>query len=165
MLLAIDIGNTNTVFGVFNGLDLLVNWRTETAADRQLDEWGIQIISIMKYFKLCPDQITGIIISSVVPTLMWNFNRMANRYFKIDPMIVSPEIKTDIKIMLDNPQEVGADRIVNATAAYNRYKNAVIVVDFGTATTFDSISHRGEYCGGVITPGFNISMDALFGNA
>ncbi len=165
MLLAIDVGNTNTVVGVFEGRQLLEDWRLETDACRTHDEYGIQLRQLFAWGNIDPAGVGAVIISSVVPPLQFNLERMSERYFKVKPLFVGPGIKTGMPILADNPREVGADRIVNAVAAYDKHRSALIVVDFGTATTFDVVSAKGEYLGGAICPGIAISMEALFKNA
>ncbi|MEE8184989.1 MAG: type III pantothenate kinase [Thermodesulfobacteriota bacterium] len=165
MLLVIDIGNTSTVIGAYDNASLIQHWRIGTKKARTADEYGIMLMDLFTFSKTEASNIDGAIISSVVPPLTDVFLDMAKRYFKIHPLIIGPGIKTGMPILTDNPKEVGADRIVNAVAAFERYKRAVIVVDFGTATTFDYISPKGEYMGGAITPGMSISLDALFQRA
>lgn len=165
MLLAIDVGNTNTVVGVYDGRKLLDHWRVETSARRTYDEYGATLRELFGFSNLDMKQVTDIAVSSVVPPLQFNLEKMAARYFNIRPMFVGPGVKTGMPIMYDNPREVGADRIVNSVAAYERFKMGLIVVDFGTATTFDAVSPKGEYLGGAITPGVTIAMEALFQNA
>lgn len=165
MLLAIDVGNTNTVLGVYQGATLKAHWRIETTPRRTFDEYGILIFQLFAHAGLEPKQVRAIAVSSVVPTLHFNLEKMAERYFALAPMFVGPGVKTGMPILYDNPREVGADRIVNAVAAYERHKGALIVVDFGTATTFDAVTAKGEYLGGAICPGITIAMEALFTNA
>jgi len=165
MLLAIDVGNTNTVLGVFDGKKLLEHWRLETDVRRTHDEYGIVLRQFFAWAGIEAAGVRSIAVSNVVPPLQFALERMAERYFKCKPMFVGPGVKTGMPIVCDNPREVGADRIVNAVAAYDKHKGALVVVDFGTATTFDAISARGEYLGGAICPGIAISMEALFKNA
>ena len=165
MLLAIDVGNTNTVLGVYDGKRLLDHWRLETSARRTSDEYGILLRQLFQSSGIPPDKVTAVVVSSVVPPLQFNLERMSERYFKTRPMFVGPGVKTGMPILYDNPREVGADRIVNAVAAYDKHHRGLIVVDFGTATTLDAVSPRGEYLGGAICPGINIAMEALFQNA
>jgi type III pantothenate kinase len=169
MLLVIDVGNTNTVLGVFatSGSEaipnqLLANWRVSTRGSQTVDEYGVLFRNLFSMQALEPKQIHGIIISSVVPPLDSTLRRVCQRYFHQKPLFVEPGIKTGMPILYENPAEVGADRIVNAVAAYEKYGGPSIVVDFGTATTFDCITVKGEYQGGVICPGIGISADALF---
>ena len=165
MLLAIDVGNTNTVLGAFDGTALRQQWRVETSRSRTCDEWGILIRQLFAAVGLDPGQVKSIAISSVVPPLVFALEQMAQRYFGVKPLFVGPGVKTGLPILYDNPHEVGADRVVNAVAAFHRWKRGLIVVDFGTATTFDAVSPRGEYLGGAIAPGIAISMEALFRHA
>lgn len=162
MLLVIDIGNTNIVLGVFDGDELKSNWRLSTKKTKTEDEYGILFVDLFKIQGIDPGQISGIILSSVVPPLTQVIAKVAEHYFHQIPLTVGPGVKTGMPILYDNPKEVGADRIVNAVAAYNKHKCPLIIVDFGTATTFDAVSEKGEYLGGVITPGITISLDALF---
>lgn len=165
MLLTIDVGNTNTVFGVYEGTQRRDHWRIETSAARTYDEYGILALQFFAHAGLLTRQIDAIIISSVVPTLHFNLEKLGERYFNKKPLFVGPGIRTGMPILYDNPREVGADRIVNSIAAYERFHSGIIVVDFGTATTFDVVSPRGEYMGGAICPGIAISMEALFTHA
>ncbi len=165
MLLAIDVGNTNTVVGVYDAKTLMANWRLETTSRRTYDEWGITLLQLCAHVQIDPKKIDAVAVSSVVPTLQFNLEKMAERYFGRKPMFVGPGVKTGMPILYDNPREVGADRIVNAVAAYEKHKCALIVVDFGTATTFDAVSAKGEYLGGAICPGITIAMEALFTRA
>jgi type III pantothenate kinase len=165
MLLAIDVGNTNTVLGAYEGTTLCAHWRVETHPGRTYDEYGVLVRQLFTWSGLDPDKVTAVAVSSVVPPLQFNLERMSERYFKCKPMFVGPGIKTGMPILYDNPREVGADRIVNAVAAWEKHHRALIVVDFGTATTFDVVTPKGEYLGGSICPGIAISMDALFTHA
>ncbi len=165
MLLVIDIGNTNTVLGVFDGETLIHHWRIYTHREKTSDEYGILIRNLYAASHFSSREITAIIISSVVPPITPIFVDLCASYFGITPLVVGPGIKTGISIKMDNPKEVGADRIVNAVAAHVKYKTHCIVVDFGTATTFDYVSADGDYMGGVIAPGVNISAEALFRQA
>ncbi len=165
MLLAIDVGNTNTVVGVFDGKKLLEHWRLETDARRTHDEYGILLRQLFSWAGIESRSVKEIAVSNVVPPLQFSIERMGDRYFGCKPMFVGPGLKTGMPIVCDNPREVGADRIVNSVAAYEKHRGALVVVDFGTATTFDAVSSRGEYLGGAICPGISISMEALFKNA
>ncbi len=165
MLLAIDVGNTNTVLGVFRGSDLAAHWRLTTARDQTVDEYGILTRNLFTLAELDPREIRGVIISSVVPPLNGTLKEMAERYFNEHALFVEPGIKTGMPIHYDNPQEVGADRIVNSVAAFTKYGGPCIAVDFGTAINFDAVSERGEYLGGALVPGIGISADALFTRA
>jgi type III pantothenate kinase len=162
MLLVIDVGNTNTVLGVYDGNVLVDHWRIGTEKGKTADEWGTMFRDLFLFDHLDMKDFEGMIISSVVPPVSDMLQGMADKYFHIKPLIVGPDIDTGIKIVYKNPAEVGADRIVNAVAAYERYKKSLIVVDFGTATTFDYVSSKGEYKGGAISPGIGISAEALF---
>jgi len=165
MLLTLDVGNTNTVLGGFRGKQLVAHWRLTTAPNQTIDEYGILTRNLFTLAGLEPREIGGIIISSVVPPLNRILAEMSHIYFGRKPLFVEPGIKTGMAVLVDNPLEVGADRIVNGVAAFERYGGPCIVVDFGTATTFDVISARCEYLGGVITPGLGISAEALFARA
>jgi type III pantothenate kinase len=162
MLLVIDVGNTNTVLGVFHDAELVAHWRLTTAPNQTVDEYSILTRNLFTLAGLEPDSIEGIIVSSVVPPLNPTLAEMAERYFGLKALFVEPGVKTGMAVQYDNPQEVGADRIVNGVAAFEKYGGPCIVVDFGTAITFDAISARGEYLGGVIAPGIGISAEALF---
>lgn len=161
-LLVVDVGNTNVVLGVYRDDDLIGSWRLATARERTADEYGILTRQLIGDFGASLD---GAIVSSVVPPLNSAFAAMIQQHFDIEPLFVEPGVKTGIAIHVDNPQEVGADRIVNCVAAFERYGGPAIIVDFGTATTFDVVSANAEYVGGVIAPGLNISAEALFARA
>jgi type III pantothenate kinase len=165
MLLTVDVGNTNTVLGVFDGRELAAHWRLTTARDQTVDEYGILTRNLFTLAGLEPRSIDGVIISSVVPPLNSTLAEMARRYFGMEALFVEPGIKTGMPILYENPQEVGADRIVNSVAAYEKYGGPCIVVDFGTAINFDAVSVRGEYLGGVLAPGIGVSAEALFARA
>jgi type III pantothenate kinase len=165
VLLAIDVGNTNTVLGAFEGATLRHQWRVETSQSRTYDEWGILARQLFASVGLDPARVDAVVVSSVVPPMAFSLEQMAQRYFGRKPLFVGPGVKTGMPILYENPREVGADRVVNAVAAYHRWKQGLVVVDFGTATTFDAVSPRGEYLGGAIAPGISISMEALFRNA
>lgn len=165
MLLVFDVGNTNIVLGVFKGNELFESWRISTDKVRTDDEYAILVRQLFSFQKISFEDIRDIIISCVVPPMLNTLEELCKRYFKLKPYIVGPGIKTGMPILYENPREVGADRIVNAVAAYEEYRQNVIVVDFGTATTFDYITCRGEYQGGAIAPGLNISSEALFAAA
>ncbi|NLZ93677.1 MAG: type III pantothenate kinase [Firmicutes bacterium] len=162
MLLAIDAGNTNIVIGVFNGEKLVTSWRISTKRQQTGDEYGIILKNLFLQAGLKDVQLTGVIISSVVPPLMPALTEMSRRYLHCDPLVLGPDLKIGVNLLIDNPQELGADRIANAVAGYELYGGPLVIVDFGTATTFDAISATGDYLGGVIAPGIGISMDALF---
>lgn len=162
MLLVIDVGNTNIVFGVYKGKELQYNWRIATQKERTSDEYGLLFQQVFVYNGLNPKDIEDIIISSVVPPLMHTLPNMCIRYFGINPKVVGPGIKTGVDVKYDNPKEVGADRIVNAVAGFHKYGGPLIIVDFGTAITFCAINNNGDYLGGAIFPGIQISSEALF---
>ncbi len=179
MLLVIDVGNTNTVLGVFQRVDpvrpgedvtseapryekLVANWRVGSHLNRTVDEYGVIFRNLFSMENLEVSSVHGIVISSVVPPLDSVLRQVCERYFKIKPLFIEPGIKTGMPVLYDNPAEVGADRIVNAVAAFEKYGGPCVIVDFGTATTFDCVSKKGEYMGGVICPGIGISADALF---
>ena len=165
MLLTIDVGNTNTVLGVFRGSELIANWRLTTAPEQTVDEYGVLTRNLFTLAGLDQNDITGVIISSVVPPVNWTLGEMSRVYFGKKPLFVEMGVKTGMAVLVDNPSEVGADRIVNGVAAFHLYGGPCIVVDFGTAITFDAISTRGEYLGGVIAPGLGIASEALFARA
>jgi len=165
LLLVIDAGNTNIVLGIYDGEQLLRNWRISTDKSKSADEYGILFNNLLVLTGIGLANITDIIISSVVPTLTGVLERLSLNYFGIKPHLVGPGIKTGMPIHYDNPKEVGADRIVNAVAGFEKFKTSLIIVDFGTATTFDYVNGKGEYCGGAIAPGLMISMEALFQKA
>ncbi|PLX76589.1 MAG: pantothenate kinase [Desulfuromonas sp.] len=165
MLLVIDVGNTNTVFGLYRGEELLKDWRLTTDEDRTVDEYAILVHELFGLSQFHFTDVDSVIISCVVPSMLVTLGSLCQSYFKQQPMIVGPGIKTGMPIVYDNPREVGADRIVNAVAAYEMIKSSLIVVDFGTATTFDYVSEKGEYLGGAIAPGLSISAEALFKRA
>ena len=164
MLLAIDVGNTNTVLGVYRAETLMRHWRIQTEAERTVDEYGVLLQGLFGASAI-DLAIDGAIISCVVPPMQKTVEAVSREYLRVEPMTVGPGIKTGMPILYDNPREVGADRIVNAVAAWEKHKTALIVVDFGTATTFDAVSPKGEYLGGAICPGITIAMEALFKNA
>ena len=168
MLLVIDVGNTNTVLGLYDGDKLVHDWRIRTEIDHTIDEYGVLIYNLYQSIRMNAKEIksvTAIIISCVVPPMLNILEPLCVKYFKIVPLIVGPGIKTGMPIFYDNPKEVGADRIVNAVAAFDKYRRESIIVDFGTATTFDYVSPKGEYMGGCIAPGIVISSEALFTRA
>lgn len=165
MILVLDAGNTNIVLGVYENDELIADWRLSTDSKRTADEYGVQVIQLFLQSKIDPSDVEGVIISSVVPNIMYSIEHMIKKYFKIEPLIVGPGIKTGINIKYDNPKEVGADRIVNAVAAIEEFGKPLIIIDFGTATTFCAVSKNGDYFGGTICPGIKISSDALFEKA
>ena len=165
MLLAIDIGNTNIVLGLYQGKKLVTHWRLRTEAERTADEYGVIISQLISSKGFRCNQIHSIVASCVVPPMVSVTQELATKFFELEPLMVGPGIKTGMPILYDSPKDVGADRIVNGIAAYEKYRDACIVVDFGTATTVDLISKRGEYIGGAIAPGLLISLEALFQRA
>ncbi len=169
MLLAIDVGNTNTVLGLYKlggeKPELAAHWRVTTHRSQTADEYGVLFVNLFEMNGMKPSQVGHIIISSVVPPVEGTLRQVCETYFKLQPLFVEPGIKTGMPVLVDTPAELGADRLVNAIAAFERYGGPVIVVDFGTATTFDVISAKGEYLGGAISPGLGISADALFSRA
>ncbi|WHH57085.1 type III pantothenate kinase [Petroclostridium sp. X23] len=165
MILVVDVGNTNIVLGIYEGKKLRTYWRMTTDKDKTSDEIGMLCMQFFNYEGIKISDIEAVIMSSVVPPIMYSFEHAIKKYIKVEPLIVGPGIKTGINIKYDNPKEVGADRIVNAVAGYDLYGGPLIIVDFGTATTFCAISEKGEYLGGVICAGIKISMDALFQKA
>lgn len=165
LILVLDAGNTNIVIGLYKDKELIVDWRLSTDPIRTADEYGIQVMQLFLQSKIDPSDVEGVIISSVVPNIMYSVEHMISKYFKLKPIIVGPGVKTGINIKYDNPKEVGADRIVNAVAAREIYKKPLILIDFGTATTFCAITKEGDYLGGTICPGIKISLEALFQRA
>jgi type III pantothenate kinase len=167
MLLTLDVGNTNTVLGLYRLTtdELVTHWRISTLRTQTADEYGVLFLNLFAMRKIEATEISAIIISSVVPPLETTLRQVCERYFNLKPMFVEPGIKTGMPILVDNPAELGADRLVNGVAAFARYGGPCIVVDFGTATTFDVVSAKGEYIGGVIAPGLAISAEALFSRA
>ncbi|MFD1926695.1 type III pantothenate kinase [Sporosarcina siberiensis] len=165
MILVMDTGNTNIVLGVYEDGQLKHHWRMETYRHKTEDEYAMQVKSFFAHVGLTFDDVNGIIISSVVPPVMFPLEQMCRKYFNRKPLIVGPGIKTGLNIRYENPREVGADRIVNAVAAIHEYNSPLIIVDFGTATTYCFITGKGEYMGGAIAPGIGISMEALFDRA
>lgn len=163
MLLAVDVGNTETVMGVFRDDELTWHWRLSTVPDRTADELALLFGGLLEHQDLSFDRhVTAVVVSSVVPSATQALREMVRRYFGFRPVVVGPGVKTGVPVLTDNPKEVGADRVVNAAAAIERLGAPAIVVDFGTATTFDAISEKGEYVGGVIAPGIQISAQALY---
>ena len=163
MLLAIDVGNTETVVGVFRDEELAWRWRMSTVPDRTADELALLFGGFLQQQELSFDRnVTGVVLSSVVPSATQALREMVRRYFRFPPVVVEPGVKTGVPVLTDNPKEVGADRIVNALAAFSRFGGPCVVVDFGTATTFDCVSDQGEYLGGAIAPGLQVAARALF---
>lgn len=169
MLLAVDVGNTNTVLGLYrvsgDKPELVTNWRITTHRAQTVDEYGIILVNLFELQGTAPREVKHIIISSVVPPVETTLRQVCEKYFEVQPIFVEPGIKTGMPVLVDNPSELGADRLVNAIAAFERYGGPCVVVDFGTATTFDVVSKKGEYLGGAIAPGLGISADALFTRA
>ena len=163
MLLVIDVGNTNIVLGIFKGKELMDHWRVSTDRLRTTDEYGVLIRNLFYLNGVNSDEIDAIIISSVVPPVMPTLERMCQRYFGLTPLVIGPGVKTGMDIKYDNPREVGADRIVNAVAAYEKFGGPVIIIDFGTATTYGVISAKNEFMGGAIGPGLRMMNAALAG--
>ncbi|KKB35272.1 type III pantothenate kinase [Bacillus thermotolerans] len=165
MIFVLDVGNTNTVLGVYENDKLKFHWRIETSRHKTEDEYGMIVKSLFQDVGITFEQIEGIIISSVVPPIMFSLEQMCKKYFHVKPMIVGPGIKTGLNIKYENPREVGADRIVNAVAGIHEYGSPLVIVDFGTATTYCYIDEGGHYMGGAIAPGITISTEALYSRA
>lgn len=165
MVLLVDVGNTNIVLGVHDGEKYIASWRISSDGKKTSDEYSIQVMQLFTVSRIAPQEIEGVIVSSVVPNIMHSLENMLRKCFCREPIIVGPGIKTGINIKYDNPREVGADRIVNAVAVHEIYKKNSIVIDFGTATTFCALRKNGDYLGGCICPGIRISSDALFERA
>src|SRR3954470_9373315 len=166
MLLAIDTGNTQTVIGLFDGAELADHWRIATVASRTSDELALMIQQFLGFHGFSfDDQVTGVAVCSGVPSVTAALRAMTTRYFGFEALVLEPGVKTGMPILYDNPKEVGPDRIADAVGAYDLYGGRTLVVDFGTATTFEAVSAKGEYLGGAIIPGIEISLDALFGRA
>lgn len=162
MLLAFDIGNTNMVLGVFKDGELVQNWRLETDYNKSADEYGMLINQLFNYEDLDIKQVEDVIISTVVPSVLFTLQHLSAKYFNKRAMVIGPGIKTGLIVKYDNPKQVGADRIVNAVAALEKYGGPLVIIDFGTATTFCAISEKAEYLGGTIAPGLKIASEALF---
>lgn len=165
MILLIDVGNTNIVLGLSKNDKFIASWRISTDSNKTSDEYGIQVMQLFNQNSLDPKEVSGIIISSVVPNIMYSLEHMIRKCFNMEPLVVGPGVKTGVNIKYDNPKEVGADRIVNAVAAHEKYKKPLIIIDFGTATTFCAVTKRGNYLGGNIVPGIKIASEALFERA
>ncbi|MFE7064916.1 type III pantothenate kinase [Sutcliffiella halmapala] len=165
MIFVLDVGNTNTVIGVYEGEELKHHWRVETSRNKTEDEFGMIIKSLLEHVGLSFKDFEGIIISSVVPPIMFSLERMCQKYFHLKPLVVGPGIKTGLNIKYENPREVGADRIVNAVAGIHLYGSPLVIVDFGTATTYCYINEDKQYMGGAIAPGISISTEALYSRA
>jgi type III pantothenate kinase len=162
MLLAFDIGNTTIAVGLFRGKRLAKDWKIQTDRERTCDEYGVLILNLFQVAGTTPGRVSAVIISSVVPPLTPVFQAVSQKVFGVKPLVVGPGLKTGMPILYENPLEVGADRIVASLAAYEKYGGPCIIVDFGTATTFDAVSAQGEYLGGAIAPGIQISAEALY---
>jgi len=162
MLLAVDIGNTNIALGIFEGKILIQHWKIRTERDKTSDEYGIALLNLLSLKRLDAESIKSVIISSVVPPLTPVFQELSQNLLRIKPLVVGPGLKTGMPILYENPQEVGADRVVASLAAFEKYGGPAIIVDFGTATTFDAVSAKGEYLGGSIAPGIQIAAEALY---
>lgn len=163
MLLAVDVGNTETVLGVFRDDELAWHWRLSTVPDRTADELAMLFGALLEHQGLSFDRnVTGVVISSVVPSATQALREMVREYFRFPPVVVEPGVRTGLAVVTDNPKEVGADRVVNGLAAFTKFGGPCIVVDFGTATTFDAVSAEGEYLGGAIAPGIHVSAEALY---
>jgi type III pantothenate kinase len=162
MLLTLDIGNTNITLGVFDKDNLRASWRMATDTSRTADQYGVEILTLLHHRDINRAEITEIAVCSVVPPLLGTFVELCTRYFHLPPFVVGPGVKTGMRIRMDNPREVGADRIVDAVAAHRLYGGPLIIVDLGTAITFDTVSKEGDYLGGAIAPGLNIAAEALF---
>ena len=160
-ILVIDVGNTNIVVGAFEGDTLIKNWRISTDYKKSADEMGLLLVQLLTYHGLHVEQIESVVISSVVPQVMFSLERAVRRYLKHEPLIITKDMNTGIRIRYDNPKDVGADRIVNAVAVHHYYPGNAIIIDFGTATTFCALTAEADYLGGVICPGIKISLDAL----
>lgn len=165
MLLAVDVGNTVMILGIYNGTELIAEWSVATDRRKTYDEYGLLFLALLRHNELRAEDVTAVAICSSVPPVVPTLERMSQKYFGKKPLVIGPGVKTGMVIRYDNPREVGADRIVIAVAAYEKYGGPLIVVDFGTATIFDVISKDGEYLGGVIAPGVTVSVEALFQQA
>ncbi len=161
MLLAFDVGNTNIVLGVFDGEKLIRSWRMKTDRNKSVDEYGMLIHQLFEYDKIDMKSVTDVIISTVVPPVLYTLQHLSRKYFHTKAIVVGPGVKTGMVIKYDNPKALGSDRIVNAVAAYHKYGGPLIIIDLGTATTFCAVNEKGEYLGGTIAPGLKISSEAL----
>lgn len=162
MLLAVDIGNTDTAVGVFENEELHATWHMATVIPRMVDECAVLLLNLLHHQGLDKSDVKEVALCSVVPPLTATFEELFQRYFHISPLVVGAGVKTGVRIRMDNPREVGADRIVNAAAAHHLYHGPIIIVDLGTATTFDTVSKEGDYLGGAIAPGINTAAESLF---
>jgi type III pantothenate kinase len=161
MLLAVDIGNTNVSLGLYDGERLAASWRLATRVDKTADEFGLELVQLLRFQEIEPSAVKAVVVASVVPSLNPSFQEAVRRYLGHDALVVGPGVKTSVRIRYDNPKDVGSDRIANALAAFRRYGGPAIVIDFGTAVTYDAIDAEGHYLGGAIAPGIQISLDAL----
>lgn len=165
LLLAVDVGNTNVVLGAYRGPTLLATWRTGTVADRTEDELAVTIDGLLAREELALEDLDAVVLGSVVPALTLTFTRLADRYLRGPALVIGPGVKTGVRLRVDNPSEVGADRIANTLAAHRRYGGPAIVVDFGTSTNLDVVSEEGDFLGGAFAPGLEVSAESLFGRA
>lgn len=165
MLLAVDVGNTNIVLGLFKKDELITNWRIQTDKNKSADELGMIVSQLFAYNHLKISEVSDVIISSVVPSIMYSLLHMSTKYFDCEAIVIGPGIKTGMNVKYDNPKQVGADRVVNAVAGFKKYGGPLIIVDFGTATTFCAINENFEYLGGSISPGIKTASDALYQKA
>jgi len=165
MVLCLDVGNTNIKIGVFSGYEMRFSWRVSADQNKTSDEYGIALIQLLESEGCSPKDIDGAIVSSVIPQMNYTIERMIGYYFKVKPIMVDPGIKTGLNIKYENPKEVGTDRIINSVGAFKKYGGPLIVVDFGTATTFNAINAKGEFLGGCICPGVKTSLEALVSTA
>ncbi len=165
MLLALDVGNTNTTIGVFRGKEVLRRFRLTTVRERTVDEWGLHLRQLCEWSQISPEAIRGVVVGSVVPPVDGNLRAAVGTYLQAEPLFVAPGIKSGMPLRVETPLELGADRLCNAVAAYEEYGGPCVVVDFGTASTWDVVSAKGEFVGGVIAPGLEIAAEALFSRA
>ena len=161
MLLVVDVGNTNTVIGAMADGTVRYRWRISTKS-RTTDEFGMLLLELIRFEEIDPEDFSGVCVSCVVPSVLYAIEKASRRYLNLEALVIGKGIRTGMRVRTDNPREVGADRIVNAVAAFERYKSPLVVVDFGTATTLDCVNSNGDYLGGAISPGFQISAEALF---
>ena len=164
-LLAVDVGNTNVVLGAYRGADLVATWRTATVHDRTEDELAVMVDALLAREELSLDETDALVLGSVVPSLTLAFQRLADRYLEGRALVIGPGVKTGVRLRVDNPSEVGADRIANTLAAHRRYGGPLVIVDFGTSTNLDVVSEEGDFLGGAFAPGLEVSAESLFGRA
>ncbi|TXL76696.1 type III pantothenate kinase [Vineibacter terrae] len=163
MLLALDIGNTNSKFALFDGETLVAQWRLRTEGKRTADEYAVWLSQLMTLKGFEMSQVRGVIIASVVPAVLFNLRRLCETYFNVEPLVVGdPDVKLGIKVLIDRPQDAGADRLVDAIAGYKKYGGPLIVIDFGSGTTFEVVDRDGNFCGGAIAPGIELSIEAFY---